>query len=211
MGWGNLQLVTHTRDSLTRCIHAGVTPVERGRFRLELRGPLPNEWAARLSHHLREAGIDVQQALAVRDGDGCWTAEIDCWSKIDAPAELPWVEWLSREPRGTPHWSPTLTDHRLTESGRHQGSLELRVLGVDVPGFLSGLLRPIRQLGLTPVALDVRTELGRCDNRLWLRASGGGPVTSGARTRLEVSLARAVERGRARVSEGDTKVPPTAP
>jgi len=178
-----------------------IAPMERGRFRLRLRGPLPHGWAARLSHHLRDAQVDVQQALAVRDPEGAWKAEFDCRSLHEAPGELPWTEWLAREPRGTPRWSPTLTRYRLVDSGRYEGSLELHVQGVDAPGFLSGLLRPIRQLALTPVALDVRTEHGRCDNRLWLRDTSEGPVTSGARSRLEVSLALAVERGRERAAQ----------
>lgn len=193
--------MTTTRDSMPSPLGVDVALLERGRFRLQLRGPLSNAWAARLSHHLRGAEVDVQQALAVRERDGTWTAELDCRSSVESPESLPWREWLSREPRGTPRWSPTLTRYRLVDSRRYDGSLELHVQGIDVPGFLSGLLRPIRQLALTPVALDIRTEHRRCDNRLWLREDAGGPVTSGARSRLELSLELAVKRSKQRAAE----------
>ncbi|HEX2676460.1 MAG TPA: hypothetical protein VHM19_07465 [Polyangiales bacterium] len=159
------------------------------RYRVKLNGQFQPGWMAALCTGLGDRRLSIDQAHAVRGGDGGWQAQLELVALAGAsdPLNVPYVE-LARSALSLPRAELQLSKQNVQPALHAGGALLVTLEARDSLGLLGSLLASFAGLMLFPIELQIETRNDRACDSFWLVGVGGSAPSAHARAALERML-----------------------
>jgi hypothetical protein len=162
-------------------------------YELVIKGFLAPGWTGRLTAGLAQQRIGIVRGEAEKVTASAWHSRFELKSASFArdPLTIDYIALAATElPYDRNSGKIALLDFAMEPCSKHDGSLYLKIRGVDRLGFLGDLLDYFSMRCLFPVKMTVETVADTALDRFWLRGVGGSQPSESIAEAIKENLDR---------------------
>lgn len=162
-------------------------------YELVIKGFLAPGWTGRLTAGLAQHRIGIVRGEAEKVTASAWHSRFELKSASFArdPLTIDYIALAAMElPYDRNSGKIALLDFVMEPCSKHDGSLYLKIRGVDRLGFLGDLLDYFSMRCLFPVKMTVETVADTALDRFWLRGVGGSQPSESIAEAIKENLER---------------------